>query len=82
MRSNHVHVVVEAEVPPEKVMNDLKAYSSRALNQLARQQPSRRRWAGHGSTRWLWKDWDVREAIHYVVGEQGEPMAVFLGEVP
>ncbi|MGH9721803.1 MAG: hypothetical protein ACRD8O_16465, partial [Bryobacteraceae bacterium] len=24
-----------------------------------------------GSTRWLWKDQDVREAIRYVVEEQG-----------
>ena len=82
VRSNHVHVIAEAEVPPEKVMNDLKAYASRALNQLGRDEPSRRRWARHGSTRWLWKDQDVREAIRYVVDEQGEPMAVFLGDVP
>ena len=82
VRSNHVHVIAEAEVPPEKVMNDLKAYASRALNQLDRDEPSRRRWARHGSTRWLWKDQDVREAIRYVVDEQGEPMAVFLGDVP
>jgi REP element-mobilizing transposase RayT len=78
VRSNHVHVIVEAEVPPEKVMNDFKAYASRALNRLARDGPGRRRWARHGSTRWLWKDQDVREAIRYVVEEQGEPMAVFL----
>lgn len=82
VRSNHVHVIVEAEVPPEKVMNDFKAYASRALNQLGRDEPGRRRWARHGSTRWLWKDQEVREAIRYVVEEQGEPMAVFLGDVP
>ncbi|MGH9721015.1 MAG: hypothetical protein ACRD8O_12440, partial [Bryobacteraceae bacterium] len=40
----------------------------------------RRRWARHGSTRWLWKDQDVREAIRYVAEEQGKPRAVFLGE--
>ena len=78
VRSNHVHIVVEAEVVPEKAMNDFKAYASRALNQLGRDESGRRRWARHGSTRWLWKDQDVREAIHYVVDEQGEPMAVFL----
>ena len=82
VRTNHVHVIVEAEVPPEKVMNDFKAYASRALNRLEGEKPSRRRWARHGSTRWLWKDQDVREAIWYVVEEQGEPMAVFLGDVP
>jgi REP element-mobilizing transposase RayT len=82
VRSNHVHVVVETDVRPEKVMNDFKAYASRALNRLEREKPGRRRWARHGSTRWLWKDQDVREAIRYVVEEQGEPMVVFLGDVP
>ena len=37
-----------------------------------------KRWARHGSRRWLGKDQDVLEAIRYVVEEQGEPMAVFL----
>lgn len=82
VRSNHVHVIVEAEVLPEKVMNDFKAYASRALNQLGRDESGQRRWARHGSTRWLWKDQDVREAIRYVVDQQGEPMAVFLADVP
>lgn len=82
VRTNHVHVVAEAEVPPEKMMNDFKAYASRALNRVDGTEPGRRRWASHGSTRWLWRDQDVREAIRYVVEEQGEPMAVFLGDVP
>ena len=82
VRSHHVHVIVEAEVPPEKVMNDLKAYASRALNGLEPEKPGRRRWARHGSTRWRWKGQDVREAIRYGIEEQGEPMAVFLSDVP
>ena len=32
VRTNHVHVVVEAEVRPERIMNDLKSYGSRCLN--------------------------------------------------
>jgi len=82
VRTNHAHVIIEAAVPPEKAMNDFKAYASRALNRLDGNEPSRRRWARHGSTRWLWKDEDVREAIRYVVERQGEPMAVFLGDAP
>jgi hypothetical protein len=74
--------MVEAKAPPEKVMNDFKAYASRALNRLEGEEPSGRRWARHGSTRWLWKDRDVREAIRYVIEQQGKPMAVFLGDVP
>ncbi|MFN7933734.1 MAG: transposase [Bryobacteraceae bacterium] len=82
VRTNHVHVIVEAEAAPEKVMNDFKAYASRALNQIEGQEQGRRRWARHGSTRWLWKDQEVREAIRYVVDEQGEQMAVYLGDSP
>jgi REP element-mobilizing transposase RayT len=82
VRTNHVHVIVEAEVLPEKAMNDFKAYASRALNRIEGNERSRKRWARHGSTRWLWKDQDVREAVRYVIEEQGEPMAVFLGDVP
>ncbi len=81
VRSSHVHAVVEAEARPERIMNAIKSYASRELNRLGIDGPERRRWARHGSTRWLWKDQDVREAIRYVIEEQGEPMAIFIGEV-
>jgi REP element-mobilizing transposase RayT len=77
VRTNHVHAVVEAETGPERVMNDLKSYASRCLNQEGMDEPARKRWARHGSTRWLWKPEHVSAAIRYVVDEQGEPMAVF-----
>ena len=80
VRSNHVHVIVDAEVRPEKIMNDFKSYASRGLNRLGREGSNRKRWARHGSTRWLWKDDDVQDAIRYVVEEQGEPMAVFVAD--
>ncbi|HUQ93310.1 MAG TPA: transposase [Bryobacteraceae bacterium] len=80
VRTNHVHVAVEADVPPEKVMTDFKSYASRGLNRLGRDGTERKRWARHGSTRWLWKDQEVREAMRYVVEAQGEPMAVFVVE--
>jgi REP element-mobilizing transposase RayT len=78
VRVNHVHVVIEAEEKPERLMNALKAWASRALNALGIDGRDRRRWARHGSTRWLWSDDDVARAIRYVVDEQGEPMAVFV----
>ena len=81
VRTNHVHVVVDADVRPEKVMNAFKSYASRGLNRLGIDGPDRRRWARHGSTRWLWKDADVQEAIRYVVTGQGEPMEVYLGDL-
>ena len=54
VRTNHVHVVVEACQTPERVMNAFKCYASRALEQLGVDFPGRRRWARHGSTRYLW----------------------------
>ena len=77
VRANHVHLIVEAEARPERILNDLKSYASRCLNQKAADEPGRKRWARHGSTRWLWKPEHVWAAIRYVVEEQGEPMAVF-----
>jgi hypothetical protein len=56
-------------------MNELKSYASRELNRLGHDGPDRRRWARHGSTRWLWRDEDVRQAVHYVIEEQGELFA-------
>ena len=75
--SNHVHTVVEAEVPPERVMGVFKAYASRRLSRMRLDHPSRKRWAHHGSTRWLWRPQHISAAMQYVVAEQGEAMSVF-----
>jgi REP element-mobilizing transposase RayT len=77
VRSNHVHTVVEAEAEPERVMQGFKAYASRRLNGMSLDQPNRKRWARHGSTRWLWKPQHVSAAIEYVVAEQGDAMSAF-----
>ena len=50
VRTNYVHVVVEADQPPELAINTFKACASRALNRLSSGSVDRRRWAGHGST--------------------------------
>jgi REP element-mobilizing transposase RayT len=77
VRSRHVHVVVNALPPPERVMSDFKAYASRRLSEAGLDGRDRKRWARHGSTRYLWKPEHVEAAIEYVVHHQGEPMAVF-----
>jgi REP element-mobilizing transposase RayT len=66
VRTTHVHVVVSADLPPERIMNALKSYSSRALNCHR-----------HGSTLYLWTPNEVADAVDYVVSKQGEPMAVY-----
>ena len=75
VRSNHVHAVVETETRPERIMSDFKAYASRRLNWMKLDQPNRKRWARHGSTRWLWKPHHVSAAIQYIVDEQGHTMS-------
>lgn len=80
VRSNHVHAIVESETRPERIMNEFKSYASRELNRLGVDSPDRKRWARHGSTRWLWKDEDVRNALQYVIDEQGEFMALFVAK--
>jgi REP element-mobilizing transposase RayT len=80
VRSTHVHAVVDAEIEPEKILNVFKSYASRRLSLGGFDAAGRKRWARHGSTLWLWTDEDVRSAIRYVVDEQGEPMAVFIGD--
>jgi len=77
VRTTHVHAVVEAEDRPEKIMNDLKAYASRHLTRLGFDPSNRKRWARHGSTRWLWNEESVSAAVRCVVAAQGDPMAVF-----
>jgi REP element-mobilizing transposase RayT len=75
VRSNHVHVVVNADIAPERVMHDFKAYASRSLKHA-------NVWTRHGSTRYLWEHDDVAHAVRYVVEGQGDPMAVFVDTAP
>ncbi len=80
VRTNHVHVVVEGAGRPERILNAMKSYSSRRLNQAALDDPSCKRWSRHGSTRYLWKPDQVAKAIAYVMDQQGEPMAWYHDE--
>ena len=77
VRSNPVHTVVEAEARPERIMNDSKGYASRHRKSDGFGPTRPKRWARHGSTRWLWKLPHVSAAIQYVVAEQGDAMSVF-----
>lgn len=78
VRSTHVHLVVSAGDSPEKVMNDIKAYATRALHAAI---PGRQRfWTQHGSTRYLRWERDVIAAIDYVLNQQGEHMEAYIKE--
>jgi hypothetical protein len=69
-RSNHVHVVVTADVSnPKKIRADLKSWATRALkNQF---DPARENWwAERGSIRWLNTEDALELAILYVRDSQ------------
>jgi REP element-mobilizing transposase RayT len=70
VRTNHVHVVVEAPVEPEEAMRVLKARATRALREAGHFDPSREIWTRHGSTRYLWDERAVSVAVDYVLNRQ------------
>ena len=78
VRTNHVHAVLGGDAEPERMLTDLKAYASRKLNELGLDPPEAKRWARHGSTRYLWDDPSLAAAIRYVIDDQGKPMASYL----
>lgn len=72
VRTNHVHVVVTAPAPPEKVMGEFKARCTRRLREstlVAQDQCVRTR---HGSTRYLWQVPHVEAAVNYVLEAQDD----------
>jgi hypothetical protein len=78
VRTQHVHAVIKAAEAPERVLTQIKAYSSRALQGIPGERDRQRRWSRGGSKRYLWRPEDVDAAVHYVVHEQGTPMAVLV----
>ena len=76
-RSNHVHVVVTAEVSdPAKIRSDLKAWATRTLK---KRFDSKRTnwWAERGSIRYLNRDEDLEAAVRYV--RDGQDISRFEG---
>ena len=68
-RSNHVHVIVTADRTPEEVMNQLKAWCSRRLNEESGES-GKRWWTKHGLTKWINDDDYFQNALRYVVEGQ------------
>ena len=66
-----MHVVVTANVKPEKVMNDFKSWSTRRMVQAGTFEKGRKAWVRHGSTRYLWDAKAVDDACQYVAEAQG-----------
>ena len=77
VRSTHVHVVVDLPGVPSDAFRDLKACASR---ELKRQQEARRYWSRGGNASRLFTPEAIRDAVLYVAEEQGEEMALFVGD--
>jgi hypothetical protein len=58
-------------------MNDFKTYASRALNRASLDEPTRKRWTRHGSTRYVNDERYLADAINYVLNRQGEKMETY-----
>ena len=67
VRINHAHTVISACIKPEKVVNDLKAYATRALRREFLVCPTDKVWSRGASTRYLWKPNHVDGAVDYVL---------------
>jgi len=80
VRSNHAHVVVHADLRPEKIVNEMKAYSTRRLRREGEYEADHKIWSRGASTRYLWKPKHVVAAIDYVLYSQGDvpPETIFV----
>ena len=80
VHSNHVHLITESAKEIERVMQKIKLYCSRELNKQLKPTRKTKYWTHHGSTRYLWNDINLNNAMEYVVNEQGGKMACYCAE--
>ena len=74
VRTNHVHVVVAAGRKPEHVMGSFKSYATRRLRQANLLDHNVKPWSRHGSTKYLWTEDEITDAIEYVSFGQGNDL--------
>jgi REP element-mobilizing transposase RayT len=78
IRTNHVHAVVSAALSNSgRVLNALKANSTRLMRVRRLWAYDRSPWADKGSTRFLWNEESVSAACNYVLNGQGEDLPEF-----
>lgn len=72
IRTNHVHVVLQTDIPVDRALAYLKA---RATFVLKAHHPNRRRfWTKDASTLYLWNHASLAAASDYVMNQQGTAM--------
>ena len=81
VRTNHVHIILHANISKEKTMMKLKAYATQALKKEHNALADRKNfWTKHGSTRNIWSAEKAFPALYYVVEQQGASMALYYNE--
>jgi len=72
VRSNHVHAVIACgDLAPKTALSQLRAWSTRRLRAAGLFTIDQKVWTEHGSTRYLWDDAAVHNAVDYVTEGQG-----------
>jgi REP element-mobilizing transposase RayT len=80
--ANHFHLVIQVpgDPDPRRVLADLKAYGTRALNRVFEAPLSETWWTTRGSKRKLANERAVTCAINYVLYKQSNPLVVWSRE--
>jgi REP element-mobilizing transposase RayT len=72
VREDHVHIVLTADKGPELAVNSMKSWCTRRLRENGLLSFQIEPWSRHGSTRYLWDERELRDAVNYVLYGQGE----------
>jgi REP element-mobilizing transposase RayT len=77
VRSNHIHIVVRSDELIVPVMSKIKRMISKQINIHFPEDKECKKWTRHGSTRYMWDPVATQAAVHYIIHEQGKPMALY-----
>ena len=76
VRTNHAHAVI-AGADSDKIIGDIKRYSTRRLRELRLWTHEHSPWAHKGSKRNLWNENHISSAVDYVLLGQGTELPEF-----
>ena len=78
VRTNHVHLVAAiGNTKPQSALAAFKANATRQMREDGCWPHAHSPWAQKGSTRYLWSERSVGEAVFYVVAGQGGELPSF-----
>ena len=74
VRTNHVHCVLASNLSAKRAMAALKANATHAMREDGCWEEKLNPWSRGGSTRYIWTEEELSNAIAYVVEGQGVPL--------